>query len=1160
MAIGPSDFVHLHVHSEYSLLDGANRIGPMVRHVKELGMPAVALTDHGVMFGIHEFTNTCAAEGVKPIVGCEVYITPFSRGARGAGEQKNTHHLLLLAENWTGYQNLMKLSTIGHLEGYYYKPRIDFETLAKHKGGLIATSSCLAGLIPQSIINGQSKKAEQYTGQFVEMFGRERFFVELQDHGIEEQRIANRELLKIAAAQDLKLIATNDCHYMRREDAKMHDVLLCIQTGSFVNEKDRMKFDGTEFYVKSAEEMAILFRDHPEAVTNTRLVAEMTNIQMPPKKYHLPRFPCPDGHTEESYLIECVRSGARARYGDRVDSDQVLRDRIDFEINVIVKMGFSAYFLIVADFIAHARSQGIPVGPGRGSAAGSVVAYTLGITQLCPLRHGLLFERFLNPDRVSMPDIDVDFSDDRRAEVIEYVRRKYGEDCVCQIVTFGTMKAKNAIRDVGRVLGVDLKTVDRIAKLIPEGQKVNLRSALEETEELKGVLQSDTTAKQIFDYALQVEGMVRHASTHAAGVVIADQPLTNYLPLYKTPKEVGALTQFTMGQVEEIGLLKMDFLGIKNLSIIQRVENWLREREGITIEWDKIDNVDEKTYKMLHKGQTAGVFQLESPGMTALVKALKPTDFADLTALIALYRPGPLDAKMDQTYVARKHGREKVTYDHPVMEPILKESFGIFIYQEQVMRVAMDLCGFTRGEADVLRKAMGKKKKEVMEQQEEKFISGAKKTHDVDQKLAKYIWDQIVTFAGYGFNKSHSAAYAVVTFQTAYLRANFPTYFQAALLTNEIGGSTDSIAKYVANAREVGLQVLPVDINKSIDYFNPDGNTIWYAMGAVKTVGAAFVQAVMREREANGPFKSFGDFVLRVPSEAMNSRMVEALIKVGAFDRMHSSKKALLQVLPELMQAAQRVQAEKASAQSSLFDAFSEGNGAEPDIHDITIPNVSEWDPKMRAQFEKEFLGFFLKEHPLDKYRVEIDSFGGTRSGSISNIAEELRGEDSRDIAMVGIITAIQTRQDKRGASWAIVNMEDYEGAFEVKFFSRAYDACRELLVVDRVIQVSARLTMWNNRPSIDAIKATAVEQLRENASGIELQFDVQNVSLESLRGLKEVCRRFGGKRPLRVVLSHEIAGDAILRLNGDHKLTLSEESLAELRGLPGKPVVRLYV
>ncbi|MEO8376545.1 MAG: DNA polymerase III subunit alpha [Candidatus Sumerlaeota bacterium] len=1157
MTIGPSDFVHLHVHSEYSLLDGANRIGPMVRYVKELGMPAIALTDHGVMFGIHEFTTTCAAEGVKPIVGCEVYITPHSRTARGAGEQKNTHHLLLLAENWTGYQNLMKLSTLGHLEGYYYKPRIDFETLAKHKEGLIATSSCLAGLIPQSIINGQEKRAYNYTGQFVEMFGKERFFIELQDHGIEEQRIANRELLKIAKAQDLKLIATNDCHYMRREDAKMHDVLLCIQTGSFVSEKDRMKFDGTEFYVKSAEEMATLFRDHPDAVTNTRLVAEMTNIVMPQKQYHLPRFPCPDGLTEEAYLIKRVWEGARARYHDRIDTDQALKDRVQFEIDVIVKMGFAAYFLIVADFIAHARTQGIPVGPGRGSAAGSVVAYSLWITQLCPLRHGLLFERFLNPDRISMPDIDVDFSDDRRAEVIEYVRRKYGDDCVCQIVTFGTMKAKNAIRDVGRVLGIDLKTVDRIAKLIPEGPKVNLKSALEATDELRSVLQSDTTAKQIFDYALQVEGMVRHASTHAAGVVIADRPLTNYLPLYKTPKEAGALTQFTMNQVEEIGLLKMDFLGIKNLSIIQRVENWLREREGIMLDWEKIDHVDDKTYKMLHKGQTAGVFQLESGGMTALVKALKPTDFADLTALIALYRPGPLDAKMDQAYVNRKHGREKVSYDHPVLKPILEESFGIFIYQEQVMRVAMDLCGFSRGDADVLRKAMGKKKKEVMHQMEEKFTTGAKTTHDVDHKLAKYIWDQIVTFAGYGFNKSHSAAYAVVTFQTAYLRANFPTYFQAALLTNEIGGSTDNIAKYIANTREIGMQVLPVDINKSIDYFNPDGNTIWYAMSAVKSVGTGFVHAIMKEREANGPFKNFGDFVLRVPTESMNSRMVEALIKVGAFDRMHPSKKALMQVLPELVEAAQRVQAEKASAQSSLFD---DKNGAPQDIHEITIPNVSEWDPKMRATFEKEFLGFFLKEHPLDKYRVETDSFGGTRSGSIANIAEELKGEDSRDIAMVGIITAIQTRQDKRGASWAIVNMEDYEGGFEVKFFSRSYDACRDLLEVDRVIQINARLTMWNNRPSIDAIKATAIEQLRENASGIELQFEVQNITQESLRGLRDVCRRFSGKRPMRLILTHEVVGDTMLKLNGDHRMTLSEESLAELRGLPGKPLVKLFV
>ncbi len=777
MPIGPSDFVHLHVHSEYSLLDGANRIGPMIKYVKGLGMEAVALTDHGVMFGVHEFYETCLKESVKPIVGCEVYITPSGRTARGGSEQKNTHHLLLLAESYEGYRNLMQLSTIGHLEGYYYKPRIDFETLEKYKAGLVATSSCLAGLIPTALVNRDEKKAAAYTGQFLDLFGRERFFIELQDHGIEEQHIANRGLISIAQKQDLRLIATNDCHYMRREDAKMHDVLLCIQTSSFVAEKNRMKFSGEEFYMKSTEEMAFLFRDHPDAVTNTRLVAEMCNLQMPKKEYHLPKFPCPDGMNESDYLVKRVWEGARMRYADRIDTDKELHDRIEFEISVIQKMGFAAYFLIVADFIAYARNNGIPVGPGRGSAAGSVVAYCLEITQLCPLRHGLLFERFLNPDRLSMPDIDVDFSDERRGEVIEYVRKKYGEECVCQIVTFGTMKAKNAIRDVGRVLGVELKQVDRIAKLVPEGPKMDLKHALDESAELRQLLESDSTAKQIFDYAQQVEGMVRHASTHAAGVVISDQPLTNYLPLYKTPKEPGALTQFTMTQVEEIGLLKMDFLGIKNLSIIQRVENWLRERENIVTDWEKLDFLDAKTYATLHKGQTAGVFQLESPGMTALVKALKPTDFADLTALIALYRPGPLNANMHTAYVNRKHGREKIAYDHPVLEPILKESFGIFLYQEQVMRVAMDLCAFTRGEADVLRKAMGKKKADVMQQQEAKFLSGAKSKHNVDAQLAKHIWDQIVTFAGYGFNKSHSAAYAVVTFQTAYLRANFPDIF-----------------------------------------------------------------------------------------------------------------------------------------------------------------------------------------------------------------------------------------------------------------------------------------------------------------------------------------------------------------------------------------------
>lgn len=1152
MAISPEDFVHLHVHSEYSLLDGANRIKPLVEYVKSLGMKAVALTDHGVMSGLHEFRQVADKAGIKPILGCEVYISPTDRKRRGGNERKETSHLLLLAQNYAGYKNLMKLSSIGFTEGFYGKPRIDMEVLEQYKDGLIATSSCLAGLIPQAILSKDERKAQEYVGKFLDLFGRERFFVEIMDHGMSEQYEVNRALIKIAAATDLKLVATNDCHYLKREDADMHDVLLCIQTGCVVADQTRFKFPANEFYVKTPEEMAYLFRDHPESVTNTRLVAEMIDVQFPKKAYYLPKFPCPEGMTEVDLLVQNVWDGARMRYGDRVDSDKELNERITFELEVIKKMGFAAYFLIVADFIAEARRMGIPVGPGRGSAAGSVVAYALRITELCPMEHNLLFERFLNPDRATMPDIDIDFCFERRQEVIEYVRRKYGNECVSQIITFGTLKAKAAVKDVGRVMGVDLKLIDKVSKLIPEGPKTTLSSALKETPELTQLVESDPTLRKVFDYASRIEGMVRHASTHAAGVVIGDRDLTDYVPLYKSPKEEGAATQFTMGQVEEIGLLKMDFLGIKNLTIIHRVEKWLAEREGITVDWKAINFIDPKTYRNLHKGQTAGVFQLESGGMTALVKALKPTEFADLTALLALYRPGPLQANMHMMYVDRKHGRVPVEYDHPVLEPILKESYGIFLYQEQVMRVAMSLCGFTRGDADVLRKAMGKKQADVMAKMEEKFVKGARATHDVDEKLSKHIWDQIVTFAGYGFNKSHSAAYAVLTFQTAYLRANYPAYFQAALLTNEIGGATDEIAKYVLNAREIGIEVMPADINKSIQFFNPDGSRIWYALGAVKTVGQAFVELLVQEREKNGPYKSIQDLVTRLPHGTVNSRMIEALIKVGAFDSLHPNRAAMMAALPEVMEAA------ALAARDDSPDIFDLG-GSAPKFEEVRLPRIPDWDAKTRAAYEKEFLGFYLTEHPLNKYRIEMASFNHVRSSQLNEMAEDMKGDDSRDIAMFGYITNVRLMTGREGRiSWCIVTMEDLEGPFEVKFFNKAFDTYRDILEVERVLQVRGKLSVWNNRASFTGWEAIPAEQLLESASGVELVFQTSNVSAATFQELKQIARRYGGKRPLRVTLHHGSGNEISFSPNGELKVALTPECVQDLSKIPGEPQVRL--
>ncbi len=1154
MSPAANDFVHLHVHSEYSLLDGANRIGPMLEYVKTLGQDTIALTDHGVLFGALEFYNKATANGIKPIIGCEVYITPKHRTTRGAGEQKNTHHLLLLAENYTGYLNLCKLSSIGYTEGFYYKPRIDFETLEKHKEGLIATSSCLAGLIPQRLLANDFKRAAEYTGQFVDMFGKERFFMELMDHGIREQSEANSGIIELARKQDLRLIATNDCHYMRREDAEMHDALLCVQMGARLADRDRMRFDTSEFYVKSTEEMAALFKDLPEAILNTRLVAEMCNLQMPKMQYRLPKFPCPEGMTETDLLTKNVWDGARERYGD--DIPDSLKDRIQFELDTIIRMGFPAYFLIVADFINHARSVGIPVGPGRGSAAGSVVAYSLKITQLDPLEHGLLFERFLNPDRLSMPDIDIDFCFERRSDVIEYVRQKYGDKCVAQIITFGTMKAKAAVRDIGRVMDIPLNVVDKVAKAIPNDLKMTLPKAVNESNELRGMMEQDPQIDKLVKMAMRIEGMVRHASTHAAGIIISDRDITDYCPLYKAPNEDRAATQFTMTECEEhLGLLKMDFLGIKNLTIIDRVVKWLRERDGIDIDWDKIPMSDPKTYQVLQLGQTPGVFQLESDGMTNLVKRLKPSEFADLTALLAIYRPGPLQAGMHDMYVERKHGRQKVEYDHPTMEPILKETYGVILYQEQVMRISMDMCGFTRGQADMLRKAMGKKKKDVMDKMEAQFIEGAAKTSNVPGDLAKRIWDNIVTFAGYGFNKSHSAAYAVVTFQTAYLRAHYQTYFLAALLTNEISGTSEAIAKYVANCREVGVEVLPANVNRSREYFNPDDDRIWFALNGVKGVGTGFAQAIVREREADGPFKSLQDFCMRIPREEINSRMVEALIKVGAFDELHKNRASLLAALPEIMQLASDVQKQADTAQDDMFNLG--GEDAEPLIPNIQLPNIPPWDDKERAAFEKEFLGFYLSDHPLKRYEIELRSFSSVHSGQLEEMTEGLNDKSRVPITIVGYITDIRVLTNKQGDPWGIVQFEDLQGHFDCKFWSKEFETYRTDLQLDTVVQVEGSLSVWNSRPSITGNVVRRAEELRGAARGVELDWPAEKLTRQALFELTEICKRFPGPKSVRVCVHEKDKARVDYPLGTGVKLGLSAGALEALVKLPGLPKVR---
>ncbi|MGF1573906.1 MAG: DNA polymerase III subunit alpha [Sumerlaeia bacterium] len=1155
MAFTASDFVHLHVHSEYSLLDGANRIGPMVKYVKELGQQAIALTDHGVLFGVLEFWEKSKAAGIQPIVGCEAYITTTDRKKRGGMEKDNTHHLLLLAQSYQGYKNLCKLSSIGYTEGFYYKPRIDFEVLAKYSEGLIATSSCLAGIIPQLLMKNDYEGAHKATGQFVDLFGADRFFMEIMDHGLKIQRDVNSGIVDIAMRQNLKLIATNDCHYMTRGDAEMHDCLLCIQTGARMAQQDRMRFDTQEFYVKSTAEMAKLFSDLPESISNTRLVAEMCQFEMAQKEYRIPKFPCPPGMTEMDFLEQKVWDGAKVRYGDKMDN--ALRERIKYELSVISKMGYPAYFLIVADFIEHARSIGIPVGPGRGSAAGSVAAYCLKITMLDPIEHGLLFERFLNPERLSMPDIDIDFCFERRMEVVDYVRKKYGEECVSQIITFGTMKAKAAIRDVGRAMDIPLGTVDKVAKAIPNDLKMTLTLAVEQSKELKEMMEQDSQIRKLMEMAQKVEGMVRHASTHAAGIIISDQDITEYAPLYKPPGEDRPATQFTMTECEEsIGLLKMDFLGIKNLTIINRVERWLREREGIELDWTTISTEDPETYRVLQTGQTFGVFQLESGGMTNLVKRLKPSEFADLTALLAIYRPGPLGAGMHDMYVERKHGRQAVEYDHPSLIPILEETYGVILYQEQVMRISQTLCGFTGGQADLLRKAMGKKKKEVMDELEAKFIEGAGNTHNVDPQLAQKIWNDIVTFAGYGFNKSHSAAYAVITFQTAYLRAHYPTYFMAALLTNEINGNTDNIARYVGNSTENGIDVYPVNINHSIDDFNPDHGRIWYALNGVKNVGTGFAKAVIKERDENGKFKSFQDFCLRMPREELNSRILEALIKTGAFDELHPSREALVAVLPRMLELAVEQHRLKEQGTVDLFAVADDASGGM--LENVPLPRVSPWETREKAQFEKEFLGFYFTTHPLKKYEIELRSFSSFKSSELEAIAAKIGPNQRQKITMVGYLTDLRLMTTKKGDPWAILQLEDLNGQFECKAWPDVYSQFQQVLQLDQVIQIEGDLSVWQDRTNFTARVIRPVDELRNEARGIQLEWAVEKLSQQGIFELMELCKKFPGGKTVEICITDSNKNRVDFTDLKAARIALIPAALEDLPKLPGKPKVSL--
>lgn len=1044
-------FVHLHNHTCYSLLDGVSKIDDLFTQVESLGMKAVAITDHGVMYGVIDFYKQAKKRGIHPIIGCEVYLAPRSRFDRVVGVDDSPFHLVLLAENNQGYQNLLRLVSAAWLEGFYYKPRVDWELLKKYGEGLIALSACLAGEIPSLLLANKKEAALEKALFYQDVFGKNNFYLELMDHGLENQPEVNQGLIQISKQTGIPLVATNDVHYLRREDAHIQDVLLCIQTGKTLTDETRMRFETDEFYLKPASEMQLLFGDYPQALKNTVLIAERCQVDIAFGENHLPPFQVPKGFNVDTYLRKLAEAGLVKRYGETTTEAKA---RLDFELEIIKNMGYSSYFLIVWDFIRFAKRQGIFVGPGRGSAAGCLVSYCLEITDVDPLKYGLLFERFLNPARVSMPDIDIDFCFERRGEVIDYVMQKYGEERVAQIITFGTLAARAAIRDAGRAMNIPLSLVDKIAKMVPPEPGMTLARALEVAPELAEIVQTEPQVKKLLDIAQSLEGIPRHAGTHAAGLVIAAEPLVNYVPLQRTAEGL-VCTQFAKETIEEIGLLKMDLLGLRTLTVINNAVSMVRESKQVDLDLTKIPLDDPLVYDLLSRGDTIGVFQLESSGLRALLKDLKPANFEDVIALVALYRPGPLGSGMVDDFIKRRHQEVEISYLHPLLEPILKNTYGVIIYQEQVMRVASDLAGFSLGEADLLRRAMGKKQPEVINSLRKKFIAGAI-SRKIPGKTADQIFDLLEYFAGYGFNKSHSAAYALLAYQTAYLKAHYPVEFMAALLTSVIE-TKDRVPFYIEECRQKGIEILVPDVNESMEHFTVNGKKIRFGLAAIKQVGHQAIQAILTERK-QGPFLSLPDFCERVDLTYLNRRALENLIKAGAFRSLHPSTAQLLAVLEACYAQGLAWQEQQNSKQLSLFDL----DGLErPQTMVITFPEVREFTSKEILQMEKEVMGLYLSGHPLSEYR-------GLLQQKKCTIIEELNLEwDRKWVTLGGIITTLKRTITRKGQTMAYFTLEDLTGSLEALIFPSNYLKLNKFLAEDLPVLVEGRLNFQEDQPKI---------------------------------------------------------------------------------------------
>jgi DNA polymerase-3 subunit alpha len=1113
-------FVHLHVHTQYSLLDGAIRIDPLLKRAASYRMISVAITDHGTMYGVIEFYEKAYKAGIKPIVGCELYVAPGSRFDKTPGNKGQLFHLVLLAKGKEGYHNLCRLVTAAHLEGFYYKPRVDKAILADYSRGLIALSGCLHGEIPRLIQAGRLDKAAEVAQTYEAMFGEGNFYLEVQKNGIQAQETVNQALREMSEALSIPLVATNDCHYLDPEDVRAHDVLLCIQTGKPVQEKKRLKFQTDQLYFKSPEQMKLDFHDYPGAVEHSVEIGNRCNLELDFKSNHLPRFQLDsyvgpgdlgsDGvFSVDEYLEREAKRGLEVRLQEirtmlpelSPGDSQQYHERLDRELDVIKGMGFSGYFLVVADFVRFARDANIPVGPGRGSAAGSLVAYSLRITDLDPISYGLIFERFLNPARKSLPDIDVDFCIEGRDAVFRHVVEKYGgPDHVAQIITFGKMQARAVIRDVGRALDIPLREVDRIAKMIAEGQNVSLGQAISQEPKLQNLAKEQPNVKELFAVAQALEGLPRHASTHAAGVVISDRPLVEYLPLARG-KKGEVVTQYDMKAVEKIGLIKFDLLGLRNLTVMKEACEIIRKRAGEPPDLAHLDLADKKTFQLLASGQTTGVFQLESSGMKDLLVRLKPACFEDVIALVALYRPGPLDSGMHTEFVERKNGRVAVTYLLPELEPMLKDTYGVILYQEQVMNIASVLADYSMAEADNLRKAMGKKIADIMVQERERFLSRAKKK-GVDQEKAERVFDLMEKFGRYGFNKAHSAAYAMIAFQTAYLKAHFPVEFMAALLTSEMS-STEDVVKYIAECRNQGIEVSPPDINQSEMNFTVVEGKIRFGLAAVKNVGQGAIESVLEVRRQGEPFKSLFDFCEQVDHRKVNRRVIESLIKSGAFDSTGARRSQMISVLGEALEVGQKIQRDRSSGQFNLFDTIA--TEAHATIYP-PFPEMEEWNEGELLNYEKESLGFFITGHPLARYEPVLKKFANADTLKIQELSE------GRVVRIGGIVRDYKLHNDRKGEVMAFVTIEDLSGLAEVTLFSSLYSSVSGLIEKDSAIMVEGRVTRDEKSSKILADTVVSIDKAEETwTTTVHLNLDMTVLNKQGLQELCEILKQHRG-------------------------------------------------